>query len=121
MVVTSAEPVPLGVATAALGYLIADGRVRRAHGRVPRPRARLAFFAGLGVVVAALTGPIDAAVTTSFSIHMFQHLLLTIVARDAILGDDNVIVVEHRVASRRFDAPFRCAPRNDHGFYAVTA
>ena len=85
MVVTSAEPVPLGVATAALGYLIADGRVRRAHGRVPRPRARLAFFAGLGVVVAALTGPIDAAVTTSFSIHMVQHLLITMVAPPLLL------------------------------------
>jgi len=85
VVVTSAEPVPLGVATAALGYLIADGRVRRAHGRVPRPRARLAFFAGLGVVVAALTGPIDAAVTTSFSIHMVQHLLITMVAPPLLL------------------------------------
>jgi len=85
VVVTSAEPVPLGVATAALGYLVADGRVRRAHGRVPRPRARLAFFAGLGVVVAALTGPIDAAVTTSFSIHMVQHLLITMVAPPLLL------------------------------------
>ena len=85
MVVTSAEPVPLGVATAALCYLIADGRVRRAHGRVPRQRARLAFFAGLGVVVIALTGPIDAAVTTSFSIHMVQHLLITMVAPPLLL------------------------------------
>ena len=85
MVVTSAEPVPLGVATAALGYLVADGRVRRAHGRVPRPRARLAFFAGLGVVTIALTGPIDAAVTTSFSIHMVQHLLITMVAPPLLL------------------------------------
>ena len=85
MVVTSAEPVPLGVATAALGYLIADGRARRARGRVPRPRARLAFFAGLGVVTIALTGPIDAAVTTSFSIHMVQHLLITMVAPPLLL------------------------------------
>jgi len=85
VVVTSAEPVPLGVATAALCYLIADGRVRRAHGRVPRQRARLAFFAGLGVVVIALTGPIDAAVTTSFSIHMAQHLLITMVAPPLLL------------------------------------
>jgi putative membrane protein len=85
VVVTSAEPVPLGVATTALVYVIADGRVRRAHGRVPRPRARLAFFAGLGVVVIALTGPIDAAVTTSFSIHMVQHLLITMVAPPLLL------------------------------------
>jgi len=85
VVVTSAEPVPLGVATAALGYLIADGRVRRARGRAPRPRARLAFFAGLGVVTIALTGPIDAAVTTSFSIHMVQHLLITMVAPPLLL------------------------------------
>ncbi|TMK34411.1 MAG: cytochrome c oxidase assembly protein [Actinobacteria bacterium] len=80
-----ADPVALGVGTAALVYLVADGRVRRARGRVPRPRARLAFFAGLGVVVIALTGPIDAAVTTSFSIHMVQHLLLTMIAAPLLL------------------------------------
>ncbi|MDP9300060.1 MAG: cytochrome c oxidase assembly protein, partial [Actinomycetota bacterium] len=56
-----------------------------AHGRVPRPHARLAFFAGLGVVAIALTGPIDAAVTTSFSVHMIQHLLLTMIAAPLLL------------------------------------
>jgi len=80
-----ADPVALGVGTAALVYLVADARVRRARGRVPRPRARLAFFAGLGVVVLALTGPIDAAVTTSFSVHMVQHLLLTMIAAPLLL------------------------------------
>ena len=59
------DPVALGVVAAAFGYLVADARVRRARGRVPRSRARLAFFAGLGVLVIALTGPLDAAVSTS--------------------------------------------------------
>ena len=83
--VIPADPVPLGVGISALVYLSADARVRRARGRVPRPRARLAFLSGLGVVVVALTGPIDAAVTTSFSIHMIQHLLLTMVAAPLLL------------------------------------
>ena len=81
----AADPVALGLVAAALGYLVADARVRRTRGRVPRPRARLAVFAGLGVLVIALTGPLDAAVSTSFSVHMVQHLLLTMVAAPLLL------------------------------------
>src|SRR5439155_13435102 len=80
-----ADPVALGVGTAALVYLVADGRVRRGRGRVPRACERIAFFAGLGVVIIALTGPHDAAVTTSFSVHMVQHLLLTMIAAPLLL------------------------------------
>jgi cytochrome c oxidase assembly factor CtaG len=36
-------------------------------------------------VVFALTGPIDASVETSFSMHMVQHLLLTMVAAPLLL------------------------------------
>jgi putative membrane protein len=79
------DPVALSVAGAGGAYVIADGRVRRARGRVPRPRARLAFLAGLAVVVIAMTGPLDAAVETSFSAHMVQHLLLTMVAAPLLL------------------------------------
>jgi putative membrane protein len=74
------DPVVLSIGLAGVVYVIADGRVRRARGRVPRPPARPAFLAGLGVLLVALTGPLDAAVTTSFSAHMVQHLLLTMVA-----------------------------------------
>jgi putative copper resistance protein D len=59
--------------------------VRGARGRVPRPRAPLAFFGGLAVLLAALIGPLDAAVATSFSAHMVQHLLLTMVAAPLLL------------------------------------
>ena len=83
--VIAGDPVALGVVAAAFGYLVADARVRRARGRVPRSRARLAFFAGLGVLVIALTGPLDAAVSTSFSVHMVQHLLLTMIAAPLLL------------------------------------
>jgi putative copper resistance protein D len=79
------DPSALVIAVAAVGYLTADGRVRSARGRVPRPRARLAFLTGLGVLLVALTGPLDAAVATSFSAHMVQHLLLTMVAPPLLL------------------------------------
>ena len=80
-----ADPVVVVVAAAAVGYLAADGRVRRARGRVPRRRARPAFLVGLGVMLLSLTGPLDAAVTTSFGAHMVQHLLLTMVAAPLLL------------------------------------
>jgi cytochrome c oxidase assembly factor CtaG len=73
-----ADPVALAVASAGLVYLRADQRVR-AHG--PRSRMpRRAFLLGLSVVLLALTGPLDAAVARSFSLHMVQHLALTMVA-----------------------------------------
>jgi len=84
-VIAFADPVVLVVLATAAAYVSADARVRRARGRVPRPRARLAFLAGLGVILIALTGPLDAAIETSFSWHMTQHLLLTMVAAPLLL------------------------------------
>jgi len=84
-VIASADPVVLVVGVSALVYLAGDARVRRARGRVPRPRARVAFLSGLVVVLIALTGPLDAAVETSFSWHMTQHLLLAMVAAPLLL------------------------------------
>jgi putative copper resistance protein D len=79
------DPAVLVVGVSAVAYLTADARVRRARGRVPRPRARLAFLLGLAVVLLALTGPLDAAVETSFPAHMVQHLLLTMIAAPLLL------------------------------------
>jgi putative membrane protein len=84
-VIAFLDPPVLVVGVSALGYLTADDRVRRARGRVPRPGARPAFLAGLAVLLVALTGPLDAAVTTSFTAHMVQHLLLTMVAAPLLL------------------------------------
>ena len=76
--IPSVDPIALGALAAGLVYATADQRVRRARGR-PAPRARrTAFFV-------ALTGPIDAAVTSSFSMHMVQHLMLTMVAAPLLL------------------------------------
>jgi len=70
-----------GLGVAAVLYVRADRRVRRERGerRLPRSR-RWQFLAGLGVIFIALESPIDTASATSFSIHMVQHLLLTMVA-----------------------------------------
>jgi putative copper resistance protein D len=78
------DPTVACVAVAAAGYVIAGERVC-ARGRVSRPGARLAYLSGLAVVLIALTGPLDAAVTTSFPAHMVQHLLLTMVAAPLLL------------------------------------
>jgi len=80
-----ADPVVLAIGATGLTYVAADARVRRTRGRVPRRRARLAFLTGLGVLLLALTGPLDGAVERSFSWHMTQHLLLTMVAAPLLL------------------------------------
>jgi len=70
-----------GVGVAAVLYVRADRRVRRDHGerRFP-PTRRWHFLAGLGIILVALESPIDTASSTSFAVHMVQHLLLTMVA-----------------------------------------
>ena len=84
-VIPSVDPIVVGAAVSGLVYATADQRVRRVRGRrAPRAR-RTAFFAGLAVILLALTGPIDAAVGSSFSMHMLQHLLLTMVAAPLLL------------------------------------
>ena len=85
LAIPSADPIVACVALAGVVYATADQRVRRERGR-SAPRAhRVAFYAGLAIVVFALTGPIDASVETSFSVHMVQHLLLTMVAAPLLL------------------------------------
>jgi cytochrome c oxidase assembly factor CtaG len=78
------DPIAIaGVLAAGTAYVWADAR-----GRPPRrgaDRRRASFLAGLATIVVALDGPIDGAVTTSFSLHMTQHLLLTMVAAPLLL------------------------------------
>jgi putative membrane protein len=59
-------------------YLIAIGLARR-HPR-PSGRQTFAFVAGTGLIATVLSGPIDElADSVSLSVHMTQHLLLTLV------------------------------------------
>ncbi|MEA2622614.1 MAG: putative rane protein [Chloroflexota bacterium] len=71
----------LPLALAAAAYWLAFRKVNREHPANPVPRRRLAFWlAGLGVLVLALQSPIERYDTTLFSVHMVQHLLLTMAA-----------------------------------------
>lgn len=83
--ISSVDPIALAAIVVGFVFATADRRVRRARGRhAPRTR-RTAFYVGLAVLVLALTGPIDAAVESSFSMHMVQHLMLTMVAAPLLL------------------------------------
>jgi len=78
----SFEPVlalPLLVAAVAWWRLL--GAADRAHPDHPVPALRRwSFLAGLGAIAIALQSGIERYDTTLFSVHMVQHLLLTLVA-----------------------------------------
>ncbi len=78
----SLDPVVvIGLAVAVVAYLGAVRSVDRAHPSSPVPARRLtAWLAGLVVVAVALTSAVEVYATTLFSVHMVQHLLLTMVA-----------------------------------------
>jgi putative copper resistance protein D len=80
------EPaVVLPLVLAVIVWLRLVGRVDRGHPANPVPlRRTVAFLAGLGVIAIALLSGIDTWDTTLFSIHMVQHLLLTLVAAPLI-------------------------------------
>jgi putative membrane protein len=82
----SFEPaVILPLVAAALVWIRIVRSIDRAHptNRVPRRRS-VAFLGGLVVIAVALLSGIDTYDTTLFSIHMVQHLLLTLVAAPLI-------------------------------------
>lgn len=76
------EPaVVLPLLATVLGWIWIVRRIDRLHPDNPVPvRRSVAFLAGLGVIAVALMSGIDAYDTTLFSVHMVQHLLLTLVA-----------------------------------------
>ena len=79
-------PVPTLTIVASLAWWRwAVGRVNAAHPDNPVPRGRSVAFAGgmLAIAFALLSG-IERYDTTLFSIHMVQHLLLTLVAAPLI-------------------------------------
>ncbi|HET8569294.1 MAG TPA: cytochrome c oxidase assembly protein [Candidatus Limnocylindria bacterium] len=60
------------------------GGVRRVRRPWPAWRSA-AFYAGLFVMLAALSGPVDHLAFELFSVHMIQHMLLTVVAAPLLL------------------------------------
>ncbi len=79
-------PLPtLGIVAALAWWRWATGRVRAVHPTNPVPRRRTAsFVAGMAALAVALLSGIERYDTTLFSVHMVQHILLTLVAAPLI-------------------------------------
>lgn len=75
----------LGIVVALVWWRWAVGRVNAAHpgNAVPRRRT-VAFVGGMAAIALALMSGIDRYDTTLFSVHMVQHILLTLVAAPLI-------------------------------------
>jgi putative copper resistance protein D len=80
------EPVPaLGILVALLWWRWAVHAVDAAHPGNPVPRRRtIAFLGGMTAIAVALMSGIARYDTTLFSVHMVQHILLTLVAAPLI-------------------------------------
>src|SRR5688572_13137337 len=91
----------LPLLAAGLLYRAGVRRVARGHPTNPVPRWRTwCWYAGVAVLLAALQSPIAAYDTTLFSIHMVQHLMLTLVAAPLLaLGAPITLLL--RVSSAR--------------------
>ncbi|HMC53031.1 MAG TPA: cytochrome c oxidase assembly protein, partial [Acidimicrobiales bacterium] len=78
----TAAPVLAAVVALAWAYTVGTRRLwrRAVPGRVVHRGQAAAFGAGLGVMAAALSGPLDAAAHASLAAHMLQHVALMAVA-----------------------------------------
>ena len=77
----------LPAVAAALLWRAGVNRVDRAHPGSPVPRRRTAFWLlGLLAILVALDSGIERYDTTLFSVHMVQHMLLTLVAPPLLLA-----------------------------------
>ena len=106
--------VVVGLVVTALIYIRAARRVSRERGdrRFPAAR-RWEFLVGLAVIFVALESPIDTGSATSFSIHMVQHLLLTMVAAPLLVLGAPVtlaLLAGSPINRRRLSAALRSAP-----------
>ena len=93
----------LPLAGAALVYHLAVASVNAAHPHNPVPRLRYwSWMAGLLVLLVALASPIGTYDTTLFSVHMVQHLLLTMVAAPLlVLGAPITLLLRYSSAETR--------------------
>jgi len=93
--------VVLGLFAAGALYLHGVARVGQARSSFPRWRVAC-FLSGLGVAYLALQSPIQAYSGRLFSIHMVQHLLLTMVAAPlVVLGTPIVLALRASTSSFR--------------------
>jgi putative membrane protein len=91
--------VTVGLLAAVIAYL--QARRRLVAGGVAWPARRTAYFlSGIGALVLALLSPIQAYDTALFSVHVVQHMLLTMVAAP-LLALGAPITLALRVAKGR--------------------
>jgi cytochrome c oxidase assembly factor CtaG len=91
-----APAITAGVVIAAVAYLVGVWRVRRDHPARPWPWLRTAsFLAGLGVIVIATQSSVGAYDQVLFFMHMWQHLLLLMVAPPLLLAGRPVTLLLH--------------------------
>jgi putative copper resistance protein D len=80
---------PLFIASALIAswlYFAGLRRVNRLHPGSPWPHKRTAyFFGGVAAMVLAVMSPLAAYDTTLFAVHMWQHMLITMVAAPLVL------------------------------------
>ncbi|HEY7281327.1 MAG TPA: cytochrome c oxidase assembly protein [Actinomycetota bacterium] len=81
------DPIVLaGLVWVAAAYLGAVSRVRRTRSSMTFPARRVAcFLGGLAAIAVALLSPVDAYAGWLLSVHMVQHVLLTMVAAPLIV------------------------------------
>lgn len=101
-------------------YLSTVQRVNRAHPRAKFPRRRVvAFLASIGVITLALVSPIAGYDGDLFMVHMWQHILLTMVAAPLLLLG-TPITLALRAASPRVRREVLLPTLHSHVLKAIT-
>ena len=106
--------IPIGLAVLCAAYILAAGPLRRRFPPGPPLDGLRAWTFGLGIAVffLALTGPIhDLSDSYLFSVHMIQHLIITLVAPPLILMGTPDWMVRPLVARRGVWPVFRFLTR----------
>jgi putative membrane protein len=89
------------IIVAGVAYVRAFRRVRAAGSRFPANRL-VAFCSGLAVTAVALLSPVDVYSDVWFSVHVVQHLLLTLAAAPLfVLGAPVTLLLVASTAERR--------------------
>jgi putative copper resistance protein D len=98
------EPDPVFIITAggATWWYVATARaVGRAHPKSPWPKKRMAYFlSGIGVMTFAVVSPLASYDGVLFSVHMWQHMLLVMVASPLLLLGTPITLLLRSVSSK---------------------
>jgi cytochrome c oxidase assembly factor CtaG len=78
-------PATVGLIVASWGYALAFRAAQRRGRPTPGPWRVVAWYGGIGLLVVALVGPLDAWNDELFTLHMIQHVVLTQLAPPLLL------------------------------------